>query len=137
MFSSPGNSIVSPDFEDDLFKKLKLKHHRRTQSGVSNDEQIDVSISDECSTKSSVSDVEFEPYFEEYYRPVNSGEPMQTVYSSLLLTPDIDELQRKENELVRSLSGGYGQVNRKDIPRDCFQWNSMIRLHKIRRLQRK
>lgn len=119
MFSSPGNSIVSPDSEDDLFKKLKLKHHRRTQSSISNDEPIDVSMSDECSTKSSVSDLEFEPYFEEYYRPAatttTTHRAMPTAYSSFLLTPDIDELQRKENELVHSLNRRHEQVNCKDL----------------------
>lgn len=110
--------MVPDDYEDDLFKKLKLKHHRRPQSHTSNDEQIDVSNSD-CSTRSSMSDMELEPYFEDYYRTPNPPRSSQmSSYSNHLLTPDIDELQRKEHQLVQSLHQAHQEV---DCTRKSFE----------------
>jgi hypothetical protein len=69
------SSSLSSSYEDDLFKKFKLKHYRIAKN------------SDEVSSPEiDVEQVEF-------------------------LTPDIDELQRQENDLLKSIS--FPKVNNK------------------------
>jgi hypothetical protein len=72
---SSSQSSSSLSCEDDLFKKFKLKHYRNTK----NLHEIDLINSDEGSSPEiGVEQVEF-------------------------LTPDIDELQRQENDLLKSI----------------------------------
>jgi len=108
--SSPVSSITSPNYEDDLFKKFKLKHHRTTQSICENDDQIDMNNSDEWTSKSTTPELDVEPHFENYYKQQNP-ELIHVNFSQHLLTPDIEDLQRKENELVKSLN----TYNQQDI----------------------
>jgi hypothetical protein len=111
MSSSPlssVSSVTSPNCEDDLFKKFKLKHHRTTQSINENDDQMDMNNSDEWTSKSSTPELDVEPHFENYYQQQDS-QLSHINFSQHLLTPDIEELQRKENELVRSLNKYHHQ----------------------------
>src|SRR4051812_25338916 len=98
----------SPNYEDDLFKKFKLKHHRTTQSNNENDDQIDANNSDDWTSQSTTPELDVEPHFENYYKQNNSSS-IHMKYSPYLLTPDIDELQRKENELVQTLNVPHQQ----------------------------
>jgi hypothetical protein len=108
--SSPVSSITSTIYEDDLFKKFKLKHHRTSRSLHENDDQIEITNSDEWTSQSTTPELDVDPHFETYYNQQNS----QLVHEKLsqqLLTPDIDELQRRENQLARSLNTCHQQVN--------------------------
>jgi len=108
--SSPISSVISTNYEDDLFRKFKLKHHLTNQSSIDNDEQIDINNSDEWTSLSTTPELDVEPHFENYYTEQNPH-LIQMKYSQYLLTPDIDELQRKENELVQTLNTFHQQVN--------------------------
>jgi hypothetical protein len=96
--SSSVSSTTSPYYEDDLFKKFKLKHHRTIQTTNENDDHIDMSNSDEWTSKSTTPELDVEPHFKNYYIQPNT----QLKFPQYLLTPDIDELQQKEIELVQS-----------------------------------
>jgi len=106
--SSPVSSITSANYKDDLFKKFKLKHHRRTQSICENDDQIDINNSDEWTSKSTTPELDVEPHFENYYKQ-QSPPSVHMEFAQHLLTPDIEELQRKENDLVQSLNTFHQQ----------------------------
>lgn len=106
---SPVSSQTSPNYEDDLFKKFKLKHHRTTQSTFDHDDQNDMNNSDEWTSKSTTPELDVEPHFENYYKQNNTELNTHIDYSQHLLTPDIEELQRKENELVQTLNNIHQQ----------------------------
>ncbi len=109
MSLSRSSSPVSSIYEDDLFRKLKLKHHRTNQSSIDTDDTLDVNTSDEWTSLSTTPELDVEPHFENYYTEQNAN-MVQMKYSQYLLTPDIDELQRKENELVQTLNTCHHQV---------------------------
>ena len=109
MSLSRSSSPVSPIYEDDLFRKFKLKHHLTNQSSMDNDDALDVNTSDEWTSLSTTPELDVEPHFENYYTEQNSS-LVQMKCSQYLLTPDIDELQRKENELVQTLNIHHHQV---------------------------
>lgn len=100
---SPVSSQTSPNYENDLFKKFKLKHHLTIQSTFETDDQLDMNNSDEWTSKSTTPELDVEPHFENYYTQKTS-QLNHTNISEYLLTPDIEELQRKENELVQALN---------------------------------
>ena len=107
--SSPVSSTTSLNYEDDLFKKFKLKHHRTAQSTQENDDQIDNTGSDEWTSQSTTPELDVNSHFEDYYH-INTSQPMHQKRQQHLLTPDIDELQKRENEIVRSLNQFQSQV---------------------------
>ncbi len=94
MSLSRSSSPISSTYEDDLFRKFKLKHHLTNQSSIDNDDVIDVNNSDEWTSLSTTPELDVEPHFENYYTEENPH-LVQMNYSKYLLTPDIDELQRK------------------------------------------
>ena len=104
------SSSTSMNCHDDLFKKFKLKHHRTIQTAIETDDQIDATNSDEWTSQSTTPELDVEPHFENYYKEPNS-QVIPRKYPTYLLTPDIDELQRKENEIVQSLNHFEQQVN--------------------------
>lgn len=106
--SSPTLFNRSPINDDDLFKRFKLKHHRTRSTPCETDVENgnDPTNSDEWTSQSSTPELDVEPHFKDYYRTYQPGKSN----SSHLLTPDIDELQRKENELVQTLNS-VQQVN--------------------------
>jgi hypothetical protein len=112
--SSPVSVTTSLNYQDHLFKKFKLKHHRTIPSINENDDQIDVNYSDEWTSQSTTPELDVEPHFENYYKQPNPS-LTDAKYSSHLLTPDIDELQRKEHELVQSINSFHQQVNKRKI----------------------
>lgn len=89
---------------NDLFKKFKLKHHLTSQSSIENDDQYETTNSDDWTSHSTTPELDVDPHFDVYYQQDNSQN---------LLTPDIDELQRKENELVETLNAHQNEVNTK------------------------
>ncbi|CAF1477869.1 unnamed protein product [Adineta ricciae] len=103
MSASRSSSPVSSNNEDDLFKKFKLKHHRTTQSVQENDDQVDTAGSDEWTSQSTTPELDVDPHFEDYYH-INTSKSMHQKRQQHLLTPDIDELQKREDEIVRSLN---------------------------------
>jgi hypothetical protein len=108
--SSSISSVTSPTYDNDLFKKFKLKHHRTVQSTYENDDQMDMNNnSDEWTSRSSTPELDVEPHFEDYYIQRNPH-LNNARFHPHFLTPDIDELQRKEKELLRSLNTFQQQV---------------------------
>lgn len=109
--SSPILFNPSPINDDDLFKRFKLKHHRTKSTTYENDVEngTDPTNSDEWTSQSSTPELDVEPHFKDYYRTYQPNPNRQCH----LLTPDIDELQRKENELVQTLTAVQQQVKRR------------------------
>lgn len=106
--SSPISCTPSSYYEDDLFKKFKLKHHLTVPPTNENDDHQDTSNSDEWTSQSTTPELDVEPHFKNYYIQQNS----QLKFPQHLLTPDIEELQKKENDLVQSLTICHSQVDR-------------------------
>ncbi|CAF0835228.1 unnamed protein product [Rotaria sp. Silwood1] len=96
-------SLPSPNHTDDLFKKFKLKNYRTIQTMNENDDQMNVDSSDESTSLSLLTEVSVEVDFEKYYMKQNL-QLTDTKSPSCLLTPDIDDLQQKEKELLQSLN---------------------------------
>ena len=106
---SPVSSTTSLHDNDDLFKKFKLKHHRISPSSYENDDQISRNNSDDWTSQSTTPELDVESHFKNYYTQ-QSASSNNSSFDQYLLTPDIDELQRKENELARSLTTLHQQV---------------------------
>ena len=109
--SSPVSSIMSSSNEGDLFKKFKLKHHRTTRSVQENDDQLDTAGSDEWTSQSTTPELDVDPHFEDHYH-IDTSKTMHQKRHKHLQTPDIDELQKREDEIVRSLNQFPPQVKR-------------------------
>ncbi|CAF1241933.1 unnamed protein product [Adineta steineri] len=101
--SSPISSATSPNYDYDLYKKFKLKRHRTNRSEHGNDDQIDLTNSDGWTSSSTTPELDIDRNFENYYNQ-EASRSIKGDFSQNLFTPDIDELQRKENEMVRSLN---------------------------------
>ena len=126
--SSPVSSATSPNYEDDLFKKFKLKHHLTAHSLQENDDQVDPINSDEWTSQSTTPELDVEPHFESYYRQQTS-KLIQQKLQQHLLTPDIDELQQRENAIVQSLNRFHSHVSQ---VRESYKSSS----HRIYRMNR-
>ena len=108
MSSSHSSSPICSSYnEDDLFKKFKLKHHLTVPPTNENYDHQDTSNSDEWTSKSTTPELDVEPHFQNYYIQQNP----QLKFPQHLLTPDIDELQKKENDLLQSLATCHPQVD--------------------------
>ncbi|CAF1147913.1 unnamed protein product [Rotaria sordida] len=102
--SSPSiPSIISTDYTDDLFKKFKLKNYHTIKSMNEDDDQMNMDSSDGSTTQSLIAENDVETDFEKYYMKQNS-QLIDTELHSNLITPDIDDLQRKEKELLQTLN---------------------------------
>lgn len=106
---------------NDLFKKFKLKHHLTSQSSMENDDQFETTNSDEWTSQSTTPELDVDPHFDAYYQ-------QQQNCPQHLLTPDIDELQRKENELVQTLNANRYDVKKRSFSRKELQKKTYIYL---------
>lgn len=109
--SSPVSYTTSPSCDDDLFKKFKLKHHRTKSMLYEADDPTDMTHSDEWTSQSSTPELDVEPHFNQYYRAQNRSHMKNGTFHQPLLTPDIDELQRRENDLVQTLAAAQDHVS--------------------------
>jgi hypothetical protein len=107
--SQSSSSNTSPVNGTDLFKKFKLKHHRTKPIQDENDDSIDMNNSDEWPSQSSTPELHVDSHFERHYHLTTQSCLNTSNFGQHLLTPDIDELQRKENELVQSLNATQQQ----------------------------
>lgn len=95
-------SRTSEDSSHDLYKKFKLKNYNASQSFDYRD-TMDIDSNDESTDDCTRSATSNELDFDEYYS-TRTLQPANSAATSFLLTPNIEELQRKEKELMSSLN---------------------------------
>ena len=98
--------------ENDLFKKFKLKHYRPKLNVDENDDNSELNYSDGWTSKSTTPDLEVESRLKLSPRFSTIENNTRIDDEPHLFTPDISELQKREDELLRSLTIHQSKVFR-------------------------
>ncbi|CAF3342027.1 unnamed protein product [Rotaria socialis] len=102
MLSHQSTSMIPHNCSDDLFKKIKLKNYHANQHVYEFNDSMELDSGDESTCESSPIEIEEDPAFENYYSK-KQAPAVNLMSNSLLITPNIDDLQHKEKELVKTL----------------------------------